>query len=42
LGIIELTALVATFILWFVNLIFPSFIGLIILTRFDVKAYFKG
>lgn len=41
LGIDELTALVATFILWFVNLIFPSFIGLLILTRFDVKAYFK-
>lgn len=41
LGIVELTALVATFILWFVNLIFPSLVGLMILTRFDVKAYFK-
>ncbi len=41
LGIVELTALVATFILWFVNLIFPSLVGLVILTRFDVKAYFK-
>jgi len=41
LGIAELTALVATFILWFVNLIFPSLVGLVILTKFDVKAYFK-
>ena len=41
LGIVELTALIATFILWFVNLIFPSLVGLLILTRFDMKAYFK-
>lgn len=41
LGIIELTALIATFILWFVNLIFPSLIGLLVLSNFDVKAYFK-
>ena len=41
LGIVELTALMATFILWFVNLIFPSLIGLLIMTRLDVKAYFN-
>lgn len=40
-GIDEMTALLATFTLWFINLIAPAIIGLVVLLRADIKQYFK-
>ena len=40
-GVDSLTALAATFLIWFINLIVPSVIGLFILTKVDVYRYFK-
>lgn len=40
-GVDSLTALAATFLIWFINLIVPAVIGLFILTKVDVYKYFK-
>ncbi|MBK9737215.1 MAG: DUF3108 domain-containing protein [Saprospiraceae bacterium] len=40
-GVDQMTALVATFGLWFINLIIPSLIGLVILMDFDIKNILK-
>lgn len=40
-GVDSITALAATFLIWFINLIVPSVIGLFILTKVDFYRYFK-
>lgn len=40
-GIDSMTALAATFSLWFINLIIPTAVGLIVLLRSDIEKYFK-
>lgn len=39
-GIDEMTALVATFGLWLINLIIPALLGLLVLFQTDLKKYF--
>lgn len=41
IGVDQITALAATFGLWFINLILPSLAGTLILYETDIKKYFK-
>lgn len=41
LGVESITALTATFLLWLINLIVPALVGLYVLSRADVRAYFR-